>query len=66
MLDWRHFLKGSRFGIITSNQSTIGDLTRLELMLKDCIDACPGINVGIVMQQDDDETTRLGCWAAAR
>ncbi|MEX2682622.1 MAG: hypothetical protein Q6373_013560 [Candidatus Sigynarchaeota archaeon] len=57
MLDWRHFLKGSMFGIITANQTGSGDLARLEAMLGDCIDACPGMNIGIVMQQGDGETT---------
>ena len=54
MLDWRHFLKGSRFGIITWNRSSGRDLATLQTMLEDCIKACPGISIGLVLQQYDD------------
>ncbi|MBN2151380.1 MAG: hypothetical protein JW839_08045 [Candidatus Lokiarchaeota archaeon] len=50
ILNWRHFLKGSRFGIITWNQH--GDVSQLEEFVKDCLDKCPEINIGIVVQQD--------------
>ncbi len=54
ILNWRHFLKGSRFGIITWCQPAGGDYAKLEAFIKDCIEKCPEINLGIVIQEEED------------
>jgi hypothetical protein len=54
ILNWRHFLKGSRFGVITWSQSGGGDYAQLEAFIKDCIEKCPEINLGIVIRQEGD------------
>nr|MDO8087528.1 hypothetical protein [Candidatus Sigynarchaeum springense] len=53
ILNWRHFLKGSRFGIITWSMADGGDFAQLETLVKDCLEKCPEINLGIIVQQDD-------------
>ncbi|HME50819.1 MAG TPA: hypothetical protein VKM55_01250 [Candidatus Lokiarchaeia archaeon] len=47
ILNWRHFLKGSRFAIITFNLEN-ADLANLEAIMSDCKERCPDINIGIV------------------
>ncbi len=59
ILNWRHFLKGSRFGIITWSQPG-GDLARLESIIKDCFEKCPDINLGIVIEQDGGQDVGEG------
>jgi hypothetical protein len=51
ILNWRHFLKGSRFGIITWSKTSGGDYAQLEALIKDC----PEISLGIVIQQEKDD-----------
>lgn len=51
ILNWRHFLKGSRFGIITWHR-TSGEHAQLEAFIKDCLEKCPEISLGIVIQQE--------------
>ncbi|MEX2683205.1 MAG: hypothetical protein Q6373_016590 [Candidatus Sigynarchaeota archaeon] len=53
ILNWRNFLKGSRFGVITWSRPGGGDYSQLEALVKDCIEKCPDINLGIVIQNDD-------------
>nr|MDO8108709.1 hypothetical protein [Candidatus Sigynarchaeota archaeon] len=49
ILNWRHFLKGSRFAIITWNHAPGDDLAHLDSFIKDCREKCPDINLGIVV-----------------
>ena len=53
ILNWRHFLKGSRFVIITINLVTT-DLANLASMVNDCKERCPDINIGIIGLASDD------------
>lgn len=64
ILNWRHFLKGSRFGIITWSQSAGCDYAQLEAFVKDCIEKCPEINLGIVIQQEGGDEAELDGMAA--
>ncbi len=59
ILTWRHFLAGSRVGIITWNYSRGNDLAPLGAMIKDCLEKCPDISIGIVMMHDEDGASRL-------
>jgi hypothetical protein len=59
VLNWRHYLKGSRFGIITWRQSSSSDFVNLVAVIKDCIELCPGINIGLVLKDDNDEAPRF-------
>lgn len=61
VLNWRHFLKGSRFGIITwSGKIDAMDRAQLEQVIKDCLDKCPDISLGLVIQQEANEAARPG------
>jgi hypothetical protein len=56
ILNWRHFLKGSRFGIITWSKTGGKDYAQLEAVIKDCLEKCPEISLGIVIEQGRDDT----------
>ena len=50
LINWKNFLKGSRFCIITCVYESKQDLERLSKTLLDVKDACPSISFGIVIQ----------------
>ena len=53
ILNWRHFLKGSRFVIITINLVN-PDLANLQSIINDCKERCPDINIGIIGLESND------------
>jgi hypothetical protein len=53
ILNWRHFLKGSRFAVITFHHPGGNDFSALETIIKDCVERCPDINIGVVILAPD-------------
>ncbi|MFX0100605.1 MAG: hypothetical protein ACFFCS_13605 [Candidatus Hodarchaeota archaeon] len=57
VLNWRSFLKGSRFGLITWNQEEKSFPSLMEI-LADCTSKVPNMSLGLVFKQNKDDSPR--------
>jgi len=52
-LDWRIFVAGSKFAIITRDSNDDHDITRMDSIIKDCNEKSHNINIGIICLDSD-------------
>lgn len=58
VLNWRSFLKGSRFGVVSWKKEHEDSITNLVAIISDCTDRCPSMNLGLVIQQEGEYSPR--------